>query len=209
MSLEMHGLLDALSTVRPIFHSEADFQHALAWLVQSEYPSAQIRLEMRPERGRRLDILVVLGGERIAIELKYLVARFDGMINGERYDLPNQAAQPISRHDFIKDITRLERFVADGLADSGWAVALSNDRGYWRQGAKVDPVDAMFRIHESRVLEGSLTWGPIAGLGTTRKRDEPLVLRGRYTCTWLEYSTVPRASGRSDEFRYLALEVSP
>lgn len=207
MGLDMRGLLDRLSAGRPIFHSEADFQHALAWLIHSEHPNAQIRLETRPERGIRLDLLVVVGGERIAIELKYLVARFEGVVNGERFDLPNQAAQDIARHDFVKDITRVERFVADGIADSGWAVALSNDGGYWRPGTKLDPVDAMFRMNEARVLEGSLAWGVLASAGTTRMREDLLALRGRYTCAWLDYSTIARASGKPIEFRYLAFEV--
>jgi hypothetical protein len=86
MGLDMHGLIGRLSSGRPIFHSEADFQHALAWLIHSESPRAQIRLETRPERGIRLDLLVVVGGERIAIELKYLVARFEGEVRGERFD---------------------------------------------------------------------------------------------------------------------------
>lgn len=203
----MHSLLAKLAAQRPIFHSEADFQHSLAWLIHTEHPNAQIRLETRPERGLRLDLLVTLGAERVAIELKYLVSRFEGEVSGERFDLPNQAAQDISRHDFIKDITRLERFVADDIADSGWAVALSNDRGYWRRGWKADPVDAMFRLHQDRVLEGALSWGPLAGAGTTRKREEPLVLRGTYSCGWLEYSTISRSTGPAVEFWYLAVEV--
>jgi len=182
MRLDMHGLLGRLSAERPIFHSEADFQHALAWLIHSQNPSAQIRLETRPERGIRLDLLVVIGGERFAIELKYLVARFEGVVKGERFDLPNQSAQDISRHEFIKDVARLERFVADDVADSGWAVALSNDGGYWRQGSKVDPIDAMFRIHEGSALQGTRSWGPLAGAGTTCNREAPLALRGAYRC---------------------------
>ncbi len=208
MGQDLPSLLSQLASERPIFHSEADFQHALAWLIHTEHPTAQIRLETRPERGIRLDLLAVIEGERIAIELKYLVARFEGWVNGERFDLPNQAAQDISRHDFIKDITRLERFVSDGVADVGWAVALSNDQGYWRQGSKLDPVDAMFRIHEARVLEGALSWGALAGAGTTRKREEPLVLRGTYSCGWRDYSMIPRATGKPTQFRYLAFEVS-
>lgn len=168
----------------------------------------KIRLETRPERGIRLDLLVVVGDERIAIELKYLVARFDGVVDNERFELPNQAAQDISRHDFIKDITRVERFVADGVADSGWAVALSNDGSYWRAGVKLDPVDAMFRIHEKRVLQGPLSWGTLAGGGTTRKRAEPLVLRGTYPCDWRNYSTIHRTTGKATEFRYLAFEIT-
>ncbi len=50
MSLDIHGALGRLSAVRPIFHSEADFQHALAWTIQLQHPDATIRLEIRPER---------------------------------------------------------------------------------------------------------------------------------------------------------------
>lgn len=60
------------------FHSEADFQHSLAWHIQREHPDAAIRLETRPERGIRLDVLVDHAGERTAVELKYLSARFLG-----------------------------------------------------------------------------------------------------------------------------------
>jgi hypothetical protein len=209
MELDVHGLMGRLSKERPIFHSEADFQHALAWLIHSENPDAQIRLETRPERGSRLDLLVALGADRVAIELKYLVARFHGDVDGELFELPNQAAQDISRYDYIyiKDIGRVERFVADGVANIGWAVALSNDGAYWRPGTKQDPVDAMFRIHEGRVLSGQLKWGLLAGPGTTRTRTDPLDLRASYTCSWTTYSTILAASGKPVEFRYLAFEA--
>jgi hypothetical protein len=207
MGLDLPGLMARLSRSRPIFHSEAVFQHALAWLIHSENPEARIRLETRPERGIRLDMLITMGGELMAIELKYFVARFEGVVGGERFDLPNQAAQDISRHDFIKDITRVEQFVADGVVDSGWSVALTNDGGHWRRGTKSDPVDAMFRIHEGRVLMGQLTWGARAGAGTTRSRELPLDLRGTYTCAWTDYSTIARSGVKPVEFRFLAFEI--
>lgn len=207
MPLDIPSLLSQLSSQRPIFHSEADFQHSLAWTIQQRHPEAGIRLETRPERGIRLDILVRLPDERVAIELKYLIARFDGTVNGEHFDLPNQAAHDISRHDYIKDIVRVERFVADGVADNGWAIALTNDGSYWRPGTKAKPVDAMFRLHEGRRLEGTLSWSPLAGAGTTKNRDVPLALTRTFSCSWQDYSTIPRASGRPVQFRYLAVEV--
>ena len=112
MGLDVTGLMDQLARVRPIFHSEADFQHALAWQIQVENPTARVRLETRPERGRRLDLLVAIDGERVAVELKYLVARFEGSVAEERFELPNQGAHDISRHDVVKDVVRVERFVA-------------------------------------------------------------------------------------------------
>lgn len=209
MGLNITGLMERLARVRPIFHSEAGFQHALAWQIQTENPTARVRLETRPERGIRLDILIGIDQERVAIELKYLVARFEGLVAGERFELPNQGAHDISRHDVLKDVVRVERFVTDRVVESGWAVALSNDSNYWRPGTKSDPIDAMFRIHDGRRLQGLLEWSPRAGAGTTKGRDKPLVLDRVYSCGWRDYSTVIARDGRTVTLRYLAFEISP
>lgn len=58
----------ALARVRPVFHGEADFQHAFAWEMHIADPSAKVRLETRPRPGIRLDLLASIGGFRIAIE---------------------------------------------------------------------------------------------------------------------------------------------
>lgn len=97
--------------------------------------------------------------------------------------------------------------MADGIADSGWAIVLADDQSYWRPGWKADPVDSAFRIHEGSVLEGTRAWGVLAGSGTTRKRDTPLMLGGRHECRWHDYSIVPAVNGKPTTFRYLALEV--
>jgi hypothetical protein len=46
--LDFPDLLARLARNRPVFHSEADFQHALAWEIHSLHPTAKIRLEYRP-----------------------------------------------------------------------------------------------------------------------------------------------------------------
>jgi hypothetical protein len=68
--------VEALRKSRGVFHSEADFQHALAWAIHVSDPSVHIRLETRPEPGMRLDLLVSRPelGEHLALELKYLTA---------------------------------------------------------------------------------------------------------------------------------------
>ena len=208
MALDMDPLLSALSADRPVFHSEADFQHALAWTIQSRYPDAHIRLETRPKRGIHLDLLAVLDGHRCAVELKYLPARLDQTINGEHFDLPNRGAHDLSRYDFCKDLWRLETMIADGYADSGWAVALTNDGAYWRPGTSRDPIDLAFRLHEGRLITGDLAWHQRTG-GTSKGREAVLSLRGRYECRWSPFSTIARASGRPVEFRYLAVVVPP
>ncbi|GGN04018.1 hypothetical protein GCM10011609_48980 [Lentzea pudingi] len=208
MAVQMDQVLSCLAEQRPIFHSEADFQHGLAWQFRCMNPDSSIRLETRPFRGVRLDLLVHVDGVRIAIELKYLLAGFNGVVAGEKYELPSQAAQDISRHDVVKDVVRLERLVAEGWADVGWSVTLTNDSGYWRPGRKLDPIDASFRLHEGRLLSGTLGWAAHAGSGTTHKRDLPLALTGTYECLWRDYSTVTDARGREAAFRYLCLAVA-
>ena len=42
---KIRATLAKLAKKRPVFHSEADFQHALAWELQLDDPTAGIRLE--------------------------------------------------------------------------------------------------------------------------------------------------------------------
>jgi hypothetical protein len=68
-----------------------------------------------------------------------------------------------SRRDGIKDIGGVERFVVDGVTDTGWAVVLTNDPGYWRRRRKVDAIDTAFRIHEGRTFSDEMAWSRLAG----------------------------------------------
>jgi hypothetical protein len=116
--MDLAAVMQELSGQRPIFHSERDFQFALAWLIQKRYPQAELRLEPRPRAGVHLDLLVGFEQQRIAVELKYLVAKFAGTVQREQFDLPHQGAHDISRYDVVKDVVRLERLLADGYADA-------------------------------------------------------------------------------------------
>lgn len=207
--MDLAGALSALAVHRPVFHSERDFQHALAWQIQLAGPAARIRLETRPRRGVHLDLLVRLNGTSIAVEVKYLLAGLRATVDGELFDLPHQSANDISRHDVIKDITRVEAMLADGYADQGCVLVLTNDRSYWQPAPRADTIDAEFRLQEGRVLEGTLRWADRAGTGTTVGRDTPLTLTGRYACRWCDYSQVGLANGRTAIFRYLLVSISP
>ena len=208
MRADIRAALAALTIERPVFHSEADFQHSLAWQLHAADPVAHIRLETRPRRGVRLDLLLTSDGARTAIELKYLVRRFNGVVGGESFDLPSQSAHDISRYDVIKDVVRTESFVAEGVADSGRVIVLTNDPAYWRPGRAAETIDAQLRLHEGRLLEGRLEWDPRAGSGTTKGREGSLALAGRYECIWHDYSIVIDSGGREHRWRYLDLNVN-
>jgi hypothetical protein len=66
--------MTALSSTRPVFHSEADFQFALAWAIKELNPSAEIRLEypFGSQRGA-VDLVAISNGKpSYALELKFL-----------------------------------------------------------------------------------------------------------------------------------------
>jgi hypothetical protein len=200
-------ILKQLSHDRPIFHSEADFQHALAWLIHQNYPEMRVRLEVNPYKdGQRayIDILLKDGATAIPIELKYKTRVFDAAHGDEDFHLLNQSARPLGRYDFIKDIARLERFIETHPGSSGFAIFLSNDAAYWESAKHTGTIDDQFRIHENTVLKGSRVWSDLTG-GTKSKRIAELALRGEYPLLWQDYSQIEDTA--SGKFRYLLLAI--
>jgi hypothetical protein len=201
-------LMREIAASRPVFHSEADFQHTVAWHIHRRMPAASVLLE-RPYRalnkGLRLDLLVKSGDNSLAIELKYKTSklRFDGP--DDAYALKSQSAQDLGRYDYIKDIGRIEEIAASTPRCRGWAILLTNDPGYWQASRRTDTVDAGFRLSEGMKIGGELAWGAKASAGTTRGRTTAIALRAVYTASWSDYSKV--SEHRSGMFRYLALEV--
>jgi hypothetical protein len=199
----------SLAGNRPIFGSEADFQHALAWEIQLAYPTARLRLEYRPaylDRRGYLDLWVAGDGWAAAVELKYFTRAVDLVVGGERFELLNQGAQDISRYDFVRDVERVESVVKAEAGIEGYVLALTNDSSYWRVPTQPRAtVDAAFRIHEGSTLTGRLDWATSAGAGTTRGRVRAHDLLGSYQLHWTDYSRVgDRPAGT---FRYLLVGI--
>lgn len=205
-TVRLDEVLSRLAALRPVFHSEADFQQAFAWEARVLDPSLRVRLETRPEPGVRLDLLLTAeDGKQTAVELKYLVRLWHGEVAGERFELKNQGAQDIRAYDVVKDIVRVERFVAGRPGSNGVVVCLANDSSYWRAPGHGRETNAhAFRIHEGTVLAGSRAWGPMTGAGSSKGREVPLALSGTYRMAWSDYSALPGAHGT---FRTLVVEV--
>lgn len=204
---ELGTHMRGLAQVRPVFHSEADFQLAFAWHLQLQDPRASVRLETRPRPGVHLDLLLTTAERPIAIELKYLTASWTGEAGGEQFHLLAQGAQDIRAYDCVKDIERVEQFVASAPGASGLVLVLANDAAYWRPAshARLTNADA-FRLREGSTIAGSRAWGPKTGPGTMRGRERSINLTGEYTCRWNDYSSI---GGKNGTFRYLAFAVDP
>lgn len=204
--LDLARTVASLASERPIFHSEADFQHALAWTIHDARASAVVRLELPREIGghrAHVDIWIVETGERIALELKYLTRKVDAVVGGEHFRLRDQGAQDLGRYDVLKDLVRIEALVAAGEADRGYVIALTNDSSYWKAPTALSsPNYAAFRLVEGRDLGGALAWGPATGAGTMKGREAPIVLRASYQCKWTDYSDLG-STARYGRFRYL------
>jgi hypothetical protein len=204
--IDLRSAVAGLAAHRPAFHSEADFQHALAWGLHRSYPEANVRLErpvLTPLGLLHVDLVATNGSEVLACELKYKTRGLNGLVGGEQYTLQSHAAQPIGRYDFLMDVARLEA-VRDALgATSCWAILLTNDSAYWADSA--EGISAAFSLAPGKSCSGSLEWGLTTSLGTKRARPKPISIRGQYCFEWRDYSKLD-ASSRG-LFRYLAVEV--
>ena len=205
--MEMDVILNTLAKQRKVFHSEADFQHALAWELHHRLPESDIRLEypMPNLNGLMyLDIWVKHLSAVMAIELKYKTRAIDVTIGAEKFALKNQSAQDIGRYDFIKDIYRLEQSLGVYKKGEGYAILLTNDSAYWKTPQNKQTVDTEFRLHNGRVLSGSLNWRE-AGAGTTKGRETVITLKNQYSLQWQDYADLH--INRYGQFRYLLVPV--
>lgn len=122
--LRAADVMAELADVRPVFHSEADFQFALARVIERLAPDVDVRLEVpfrtAATRGRSkyVDLVCRAPGVVTAVELKYFTRAWAGTdgISDELFELRNHAATDLARLYFVSDLVRLEDFCADGLA---------------------------------------------------------------------------------------------
>jgi len=201
-------IMSSLTVIRPVFQSEADFQHALAWEIHRGLPEAQVRLEVpvaSVDAQMHIDVWVKHENKLYAIELKYKTRALSVQVGEEQFLLKDQSAQTIGRYDFIKDVQRLERVLTLKANTIGYAILLTNDSAYWVHPRGNRTVDADFRLHEGRSLGGLLQWGEDASAGTKHHREDPLTLAGTYPVRWVDYSKATIKSYGT--FRYLFVEV--
>jgi len=220
--------IEKLSKRRDIFHSEADFQFALAWEIQREYPEADIRLEycvkdvpkIHNEDGQNMHIDIMVSFDNdcklsdkrwIPIELKYKTAKFVGTdIKDEPYDLKGHAAQLLGRYDFIKDIERLERLSnkSDFSYQEGYAIWLTNDMSYPRNKpeGKNNTICKEFSVHCGAIKKDTLKWLNDPSDGTIKNRKNPIKLKKEYEIKWHPYSSI-ETKDKNRKFDYSIVKV--
>lgn len=198
-------LMATLALRRPLFCSEADFQHELAYEIRRSNVNLGVRLEWpltAPARGA-IDLLVI-GESRFALELKFLSKGFSTTIDGEPITLKHHGAHDQRRYDVCKDVMRMEAYAAATGFGAG-VLVLTNDPSYWQERARTNTVDAAFNLDHLRELTGKLAWHELAGPGTTKGRESALEVKGRYALTWRDYVRIGATAGL---FRYLWIPIA-
>lgn len=201
---DIENILVELSKERPIFHSEADFQHALAWKIHEMYKGCKIRLEIRPDKftNRYVDIKYKRE-ETIFIELKYRTKGFQVQIDDESFSLKNQGANDQVRYSFWKDVSRIEDFTRIEGESFGFAVIVTNDSKYWEHQNR-NTNDENFKIFQNREVSETLRWQKITKSISNTSFEPPIKINNKYECSWKNYSKIG-----GENFKFLALEIPP
>jgi hypothetical protein len=150
-----------------------------------------------------IDVFFILDEMRHGIELKCKTRSLRVTSKGEAYNLKDQAAQDLGRYDFLLDVERIEHMVSQGHIDRGASILLTNDSAYWKSPRSPGTIDADFRLHEGRILQGALRWGSRASKGTTKCREAAISLRRTYRLGWRDYSEF--GGHAYAKFRYLLI----
>ncbi|MDP2673246.1 MAG: hypothetical protein Q8O84_05525 [Nanoarchaeota archaeon] len=198
---EINKLVQKCLNERKMFHSEADFQHSLAWKIHEEFGKKfKIRLEFVIE-SKYIDIVLIDSSKnKIGIELKYKTKEISEEINGEQYFLKPHGAQDCGRYDVIKDIERLEELVIKKKIKLGFVIFLTNDISYLY---KCKGNACKFSLEEGKEINGEMNWGKDTGMGTKKGREKTLELKGKYKINWIDSPN----NLKKTIFKYFILEV--
>ncbi len=212
--LDIHALMEQLAAKRPIFHSEADFQFALAWCIGKTKPDCEVRLEWKPFPEENLHIDVWVPTYSTAIELKYPVTASLNICHGDERFEPSIRRRSQAQYGFVKDIERIERMICKhDKVERGFAVLLTNHEGFWKTPTATGwqcTDSAEFRIHHGSKLKDTRHWPPKQKDST---KKNPVKLRGSYKMSWQDYcdlktlDNIQIHEGKRSKFRYLAVEV--
>jgi hypothetical protein len=197
-----------LAVVRPVFHSEADFQFALSRII-ADGGVTRIRLErsVSTPDGRRfkVDIMGYLDEETpIALELKYPKAKFVGEVCSDGYvesfSLSASGAFDLDAHGIWKDANRIEALTAAGIVKAGAVIALTN-YAFWSGGShKLGTQGHEFRLWQDREVNPGTELRFPESVRWVSKDHVPVRLHGQYRCSWRPYAEPCGA-----DFRYMVL----
>ena len=212
---ELITVIQSLAKSRAVFHSEADFQHELAMIlnqktnkeIRLEKPFADISIKPGSKTTTKIELDILAVAEGLGIELKYKTKEAQLTVNNEDFNLRNHGAQNLGRYDFFDDIRRVQELKRSGLLNRGIVVFLTNDPTYWNQSTRRN-LSTQFSMNEGRIINQKTTlgWeGNPTVRSVTKKRlapFNPITIEHKIELSWKSYSNI----GVS-EFKFLLVEI--
>lgn len=213
----VQACLTSLSRKRTFFVSEADFQHCFARELESfgytvflEYPL----VFPGTNKMAYIDIMVWDADNQTChpIELKYKTKKdtCKGIPFHHAFQLKSHSASDINRYLFWKDVFRLERIKQNNSFGQGFAIFLTNDDNYWTPSVSKSPIDALFRLDTSNLVQ-SVSWQNTKDAPDYKAGNvlySAFSLRRPYIIPkWKLYSTRYSTKNASNCFKSLTIEV--
>ncbi len=203
--IDIKDAMFILAQKRSVFVSESDFQLELAWVLKDMYPEAKVLCEYSPDfdPNMHIDILVIVDGKWIPIELKYKTKGCIKVADDVKYMLKNHSAKDVNCYLYLYDIMRIERIKAQkqDLFAEGYTIFITNELSYTRKPKKEDCVYKEFSLDENSIKHGLLDWAQNTGAGTKRGHEKVIELQGIYRCEWMDYSSIDETT--TGKFKYL------
>lgn len=206
---------------RRFFVSEADFQASLTWelaKVFQDSPNVKIYREF-PVRVYDtrwhtiyIDILVVADGKKYPIELKYKTDKIESDALYEDTGIPikdilkSQAAHDVDSYDCWKDISRIEKLVDSGFAQTGVFICIANDKYYWNGNCGENTLGYAFRMNPGIKRGGEYNWN-FANCTIPEKllKTRPnLRIKNDYEFVWRDFYEIPAKNGK---FMSMVVEI--
>ena len=191
--LDIHSIMQGLAERGPIINSRVEFHDALCDYLCGIFEHDEVIAEIHPRSFGNTKFIIGIPRHGVAIRL--WCPRAEGWRDNQ------------TRYEFLRDVDRMERAVADGdCLRHGLVVMLTDMNKLWEipKTSQLVTSDAAFLIHHGATLSGMLDWATQTKPGTKKGREKPIQLDGRYLMYWRNYHL---GSGKNSKFRYLAVEV--
>ena len=201
-----------LANENKVFHSEADFQFQLAWMIKYRENNFEIRIEkpyLIDIKNIYIDIIIFDNNNNAyAIELKYATSQVKFNLGKETFSLKQQGATNQKRYDYYHDIQRLENLKNKNLIKNGYTILLTNNLGYLNE---PKGVDKEFNFSNSHIINpGSYFFLEKAKQGTIKGRMKKIIINKTYNCKWNDYLTLSLPTQKQEknlQFKYIMIEI--
>ncbi len=183
----------------PLFVSERHLQVAFIIKAKELYPKYDYIPEyvyVYDNTICHVDLMITDGFEYIAVEFKYVVKGGKIQVAGnDKYELKDQSAINIRRHQCVKDIGRLERYLKKDNCVKGYFLLITNMAGFWK-GSGGETTDMKFDIKDNSTLKK----GKHSPVGDTAfsKKHETIEITKDYVISYKPYT---------EYFKYLIVNV--